>query len=128
MKRIVVAVGVVLRNHEVFISHRDSSRHQGGKWEFPGGKVEDNESVSDALLRELKEEINIDVISQQPFMVIEFDYPDKHVSLDIHLVTEFAGEPKQLEGQEARWVALQDLGNYEFPEANKPIVEKLLSM
>ncbi|MCU7375030.1 (deoxy)nucleoside triphosphate pyrophosphohydrolase [Paucibacter sp. O1-1] len=102
--------------------------HQGGKWEFPGGKVEANESVSDALIRELKEEVNLDVSSTTEFMDISHDYPDKHVRLDIHLVTDFSGNALGMEGQQVKWVEVQSLSEYEFPEANKPIVEKLFDL
>lgn len=126
-KHVHVAVGVIKQGNDIFIAKRHSSQHQGGKWEFPGGKVETNETVTQALARELKEEIGIDVNSSQPFLEIKHDYSDKSVHLDIHLVEDFIGEAKHCEGQESKWVAVSELKNYEFPEANKVIIEKLLS-
>ncbi len=126
MKRVHVAVGVILDpDNHVLLAKRPEHLHQGGKWEFPGGKVEANESTSDALIRELKEEVNLDVSDTEPLMTISHDYPDKQVLLDIHTVKSFTGEAKGLEGQLVEWIALADIENYEFPEANKAIVEAL---
>ncbi|GGO68825.1 8-oxo-dGTP diphosphatase MutT [Bowmanella pacifica] len=125
MKLVHVAVGVILREQQVFITLRDASLHQGGKWEFPGGKVEAGETVTQALIRELQEEVDIQVKASQPFMLIEHDYGDKQVKLDIHLVSDFNGEPHGREGQQGKWVELKMLSDYRFPDANKAIVEKL---
>ncbi|BBN80362.1 7,8-dihydro-8-oxoguanine-triphosphatase [Pseudoalteromonas sp. A25] len=125
IKRVHVAVGVIIKNNKVFVTKRGEHQHQGGLWEFPGGKVEQGETVTDALKRELQEEINILTHKSQPFMVIEHDYIDKQVCLDIHLVMEFSGEPKGLEGQQCDWVALEKLHELAFPAANLEIVAKL---
>ena len=126
-KQVHVAVGVIKKDDLIFIAKRHELQHQGGKWEFPGGKVEAGETVTQALARELNEEIGIDVQSSTPFLEIHHDYPDKSVHLDIHLVEEFDGEARHLEGQDHKWVAISDLNNYEFPAANVVIIEKLQS-
>lgn len=125
MKTVEVAVGVIRRNNQIFVSKRADKLHQGGKWEFPGGKREQNETMPQALTRELQEEIGITVTHCEPFMLIEHDYGDKKVVLEIFLVEEFAGEPDNREGQISLWVEISELQNYEFPEANRAIVEKL---
>jgi 8-oxo-dGTP diphosphatase len=125
MKLVHVAVGVVLRGTQVFISLRADNAHQGGKWEFPGGKVEANETVLDALRRELQEEIGILVQSSEPLLVIEHDYGDKLVKLDVHSVSAFNGEPEGKENQLTRWVEVSALEAGEFPAANVAIIDAL---
>ena len=95
-------------------------------WEFPGGKLEDGESVVEALQRELWEEVGVRIRAHEPLIVIEHDYGDKHVILDVHRVTVFDGQPEAREGQGMQWVRLSELPSYEFPAANAPIVERLL--
>ena len=124
-KRIHVAVGVIVEDGAILISRRASGQHQGGLWEFPGGKVEHGESVLTALTRELKEELAIDVLDARPLMTVEHDYEDKRVLLDVWVVTDFSGTPTALESQPLARVQRRDLRDYAFPEANRPIVEKL---
>ena len=127
-KRVHVAVGVIIDDQQrVLLAKRPDHLHQGGKWEFPGGKVEPEETVTQALSRELKEEVALNVESTSPFMELSFDYPDKQVLLDIHTVTSFTGEARGLEGQLVKWVGKDKLRQFEFPEANKVILDKLLS-
>ncbi len=124
---IKVAAGIILRDDKVFISLRKSNQHQGGLWEFPGGKCEPSESASSALLRELKEECDTFVTDYVLFKKISHDYGDKQVELSFYKVTEFQGDPIGKEGQEVRWVTISDLLSYEFPEANKMIVTELMN-
>lgn len=125
MKVVEVAVGVIQRDNQIFISKRADELHQGGKWEFPGGKRETQECMEQALVRELREEVGIEVTQQSPLMVIEHDYGDKRVRLDVRLVTNWNGEPVSKEGQEWQWVAINTLSNYAFPKANLAIIEQL---
>ncbi|WP_299493170.1 8-oxo-dGTP diphosphatase MutT [uncultured Shewanella sp.] len=125
--RIHVAVGVIVNEaQQILIAKRHAHLHQGGKWEFPGGKVEQGETVTQALSRELKEEIGIDINETQPLMEINHNYPDKQVQLDIHWVKDFEGIATGLEAQEIIWIDKNELLNYNFPAANKPIIEKIL--
>jgi 8-oxo-dGTP diphosphatase len=122
-KRVHVAVGVVGDGADrILISKRADHLHQGGLWEFPGGKVETDETVEQALQRELWEELAIEVIAQQPLLKIEHDYSDKAVLLDVWWVSAFAGEPQSREGQPLRWVDIAALHEFEFPAANQPII------
>ncbi len=130
-----VAVGVIFDNQQadqILIAKRPQHLHQGGLWEFPGGKVAAGETVDQALERELFEELGITVTQSQPLMQVEHSYSDKQVFLDIWTVTQYSGEANGLEGQECQWVAMQQLlcaeSKYQFPEANKPILEKLKSL
>lgn len=124
MLRIVhVAVGVIVaEDGKILIAKRPDQTHQGGLWEFPGGKVEQGENIVDALKRELQEELAIEVIATQPLIKIRHDYGDKVVLLDVHKVSQFNGIPRGNEGQPVQWVAAKDLRNFAFPAANHPIV------
>ncbi len=127
MKVVHVAAGIIVRDQQVFISKRSAAQHQGDKWEFPGGKVEPGESVLEALTRELKEEVDLDVINAQVFHQLAFDYGDKIVQLDFYLVDKFEGDGKGLEGQQTAWVNMSALADYNFPAANQVIVEMLMT-
>ncbi|NMP81026.1 8-oxo-dGTP diphosphatase MutT [Pseudoalteromonas arctica] len=122
-----VAVGVIKKNNAIFICKRADEQHQGGLWEFPGGKVEAGESVFVALKRELTEEVGLTIHSSSQLMVVEHDYGDKCVKLDVHVVSNFSGEAHGAEGQPSEWVAISELENYDFPEANAEIIEKIVA-
>jgi 8-oxo-dGTP diphosphatase len=123
MKPLQVAVGVV-KNTEghVLISLRDKSLHQGGLWEFPGGKIESGESDEQALARELKEELDLTVTAATPLITVKHQYPGLSVQLNVFLVTHFSGDAKSCEGQPFKWVTPAELADYEFPAANLPII------
>jgi 8-oxo-dGTP diphosphatase len=104
---------------------RAADAHQGGLWEFPGGKVEPGETVAAALARELAEELGIAVNASEPLVRIEHDYVDRLVALDVWLVTQFGGSPKGQQGQPLRWVAIDELHRLELPRANQAIVAAL---
>jgi 8-oxo-dGTP diphosphatase len=126
MSELHVAVGVIrnLAGH-ILLSRRHRGSHQGGLWEFPGGKVEAGESLQQALARELEEELGIVIVidSCEPLLKVRHDYGDKRVLLDVWLVKNFNGEPRGREGQPLQWVPAPRLGDYAFPTANVPIVE-----
>jgi 8-oxo-dGTP diphosphatase len=125
-KVVHVAVAVVTNAAgEVLIALRPDHVHQGGLWEFPGGKVEPVETVEQALTRELLEEVGITVQAARPFMRLHHDYGDKRVLLDIWRVCRFTGTPHGREGQPLRWVSCDSLGEYTFPQANVAIVKAL---
>ena len=123
MKRLQVAVGVIKNTRgQILISLRDESLHQGGLWEFPGGKIEPGESADQALARELKEELAITVITATPLITVKHQYPDLAVQLHVFLVNQFSGDAKSCEGQPFKWVNPAELTNYVFPAANQPII------
>lgn len=124
-----VAVGVILDSeNRVLIAKRSAQSHQGGLWEFPGGKVESGESVQTALARELSEELGIDIGPAAPLTKVSHDYADKSVCLDVWVVAEFSGVATGCEGQPLLWVSVNDLQQYDFPEANAPIVDAVKKM
>ncbi|EED33840.1 mutator MutT protein [gamma proteobacterium NOR5-3] len=122
-----MAVAVIFQADQILLTKRHAHSHQGGLWEFPGGKLEPGESLAEALKRELLEEVGIEVLSHHPLLLIEHDYGDKQVLLDVHSVTAFAGEPQAREGQPMRWVSVPQLVDYEFPTANGAIVRSLVA-
>lgn len=123
MKRVHVAAAVIRRGDgRILIARRAETQHQGGLWEFPGGKVEAGETVACALRRELREELGIEVTRSRPLIKVSHDYPDKQVLLDVLEVDAFEGEPHGAEGQPLAWVLPKELAEHAFPEANKPII------
>ncbi len=123
-----VAVGVLVDSKgRVLIARRPPSSHQGGLWEFPGGKVEAHEAVTDALTRELAEELGVKVLSTAPLLQVNHAYLEKAVLLDVHHVIEWVEEPRGCEGQPLAWVMPSSLNDYQFPEANRAIVSRLQS-
>ncbi len=123
MTRIHVAAAVIRgTDGQVLIARRPEDKHQGGLWEFPGGKVEAGETARAALERELHEELGIRVEAAQPLITVRHDYPDKQVLLEVFEVTAFAGEPHGAEGQPLAWVSPKALPDHAFPAANQPIV------
>jgi len=124
--RIHVAAGVILNTAgEVLLALRPQHKHQGGLWEFPGGKVEAGEAVSAALGRELHEELGLTPTVCEPFLIIDHDYGDKQVRLDVWLVLSHTGAPQGREGQQIAWVAIAELSGYRVPAANEGIVAAL---
>jgi len=123
VKRIHVAAAVIRgEDGQILIAKRAADQHQGGLWEFPGGKVEAGESVQAALARELEEELGIRPSAARPLIQVRHDYPDKQILLDVWEVAAFTGTPHGAEGQPLAWVSPRQLADYEFPAANQPIV------
>ena len=123
----VAAAAIFDEYGRVLIARRPMHVHQGGLWEFPGGKVEAGETVRRALARELHEELGIDVQQARPLIRVRHDYPDKSVLLDVWRVDSFGGEAlsvarKGREGQPLVWAQSHELSGYDFPAANIPIV------
>ena len=121
----VVAAAIFNKQGDLLIAQRPLDKHMGGLWEFPGGKVEAGEAVTDALRRELDEELGIQPLSWEPLISIEHAYPEKTVLLDVWIVRDFHGEAHGREGQTVRWVTPNMLDQFEFPEANDGIIEAL---
>lgn len=132
MKEVHVAVAVaVVNDAEILIAKRLDDKHQGGLWEFPGGKVEADESVAEALVRELDEEVALPTCTANmaELMQIPFEYPDKKVFLDVYWVEVGINDAllaHGAEGQQVRWVKAHELADYNFPQANQPILDAVV--
>ena len=121
----VVAAAIFGTDGRLLISRRHDHLHQGGLLEFPGGKVDPGESVTEALVRELREELGITPTAFSPLIQVPYDYPDKRVLLDVWRVTAFTGEPQGMEGQPLYWLGIDQLDPSRFPAANRPIITAL---
>ncbi len=121
-----VAVGIVIdASGAVLVTQRPDHVHQGGLWEFPGGKVEAGETVEAALRRELHEELGIAVQAAEPLLQVRHAYPDQSVLLDVWRVTVYHGEARGREGQPLVWMPPAGMADFAFPAADGPIIARL---
>jgi 8-oxo-dGTP diphosphatase len=121
----VVAGALFDREGRVLIAQRPQGKHMAGRWEFPGGKVAAPETEPQALVRELREELGISVMTSRFFMRLSHEYHDRVVELSMWIVDTFSGAPVGLDGQELRWVAVERLGEEDILEADAPFVVAL---
>jgi 8-oxo-dGTP diphosphatase len=121
----VAAGGLLDPDGRVLIAQRPAGGHVGGFWEFPGGKIQAGESPLAALRRELQEELGIRVASATPLTTYQVAYPDRTIELHVFRVQSYAGEPRGLEGQPLRWIAVGELGAADLLPADRPVVEAL---
>lgn len=124
---IKVAVGVVFDDKQrILITQRAEHISHGGFWEFPGGKLEADELAEAALVREIKEEVGVDVLEYRFLGDLNHDYGTRAVHLFVFAVNKHQGEARRCELQsDLRWVAVEDLEQYQFPEANQQIIEMI---
>jgi 8-oxo-dGTP diphosphatase len=119
-----VAVAVIINDdNEVCISLRHRDAHQGGLWEFPGGKIEQHETVEQALVREIREELNLIIETSRPLITVNHNYHDKNVCLHVRQVLRYHGQAKGVEGQQVRWLPVGELSSDDFPAANLSIIK-----
>ncbi len=121
----VMAGAIVDAQGRVLVTRRHDQAHQGGLWEFPGGKLEPGESPEDGLARELEEELGIRVTASRPLIRVHHDYGDRHILLDVRRVTAYTGTPHGREGQPLGWLAPDDMDASRFPAADRPIITAL---
>ncbi|WP_440615292.1 8-oxo-dGTP diphosphatase MutT [Cysteiniphilum sp. 6C5] len=124
---IKVAVGVILNDqkNQVFLTKRKLTQDLAGLWEFPGGKLENNESPDLALKRELKEEVGINVTEFSPLLIKAHHYQHKSVELHCFVIMQYQGVIAPQEGQEGKWVSVNKLNTDIMPEANQEIITVL---
>lgn len=121
-----VAAGALINaDGEVLINERPAGKPMAGYWEFPGGKLESGETAEAALIRELHEELGIDVEALSPLIQLQHRYPDKIVKLDVFTVSQWSGTAQGLEGQMLAWCLPERLPAYKLLPADGPIVQAL---
>src|SRR4051812_6196284 len=122
---IEVAAGLVFRDGKLLITQRYPDAHLGGLWEFPGGKREPNETFAQCLVRELREELGIEVEVGERIEVITHEYPEKKVLLEFFRCRWLANEPQPLGCPAFAWITRDELSRYEFPAADAQLLERL---
>jgi len=125
---LVVAAALYDRSGRVLIAQRPAGRHQAGRWEFPGGKVGAGEPEREALARELREELGVEVRAARPFMRLSHAYEDRAVELSLWIVERFTGTPQPLEGQALKWVEPARLAEQDILEADHSFVAALRNL
>ena len=125
---LIVVAGVALRGGRVMLCQRRPEAHNGLKWEFPGGKVEPGESPEEALARELREELDIGVRVGHIADAVYYRYPDRDVLVLFYLCEITRGEPRAMDCNAIAWPAMEDIGQYDFAEADRVFVDRNLML
>ena len=124
-KRREVVAALIYKEDRFMICRRPEGKARAGMWEFVGGKAEQGETLEAALVRECREEIGVTVEVGEPYMTVEYDYPDIPVHLTLFRATVKEGEPTSMEGNAIQWITPEEIPDYLFCPADKPIVERL---
>lgn len=123
-----IGVGVVMNEkNEVLIALRPNDAMLGGLWEFPGGKKEDGENIKQTVVRELHEELGVDVEIVEPLMQLKHAYSHFKITLHAYVCSLVDGNPQPKTSQEIKWVAIEQLDQFPFPKANRRLTDKLMS-
>ena len=124
---LVAACALIDTDGRVLLAQRPEGKKMAGLWEFPGGKVEKGERPEDTIIREMKEELGIDLKEAclSPFAFASHTYPDCHLLMPLFLCRRWEGIAKPLEGQKLAWVRPKDMGKYEMPPADAPLIPLL---
>ncbi|HIK08082.1 MAG TPA: 8-oxo-dGTP diphosphatase MutT [Trichormus sp. M33_DOE_039] len=122
----IIGVAVIWNDHkQILIDRRRPEGAMGGLWEFPGGKVEVGETIEDCIKREIDEELGVSVTVGEHLITIDHTYTHLRVTLTVHHCYLVAGVPQPLECDEVRWVNLDELEQFAFPQANSQIIAAL---
>ncbi|MCI2394642.1 8-oxo-dGTP diphosphatase MutT [Aliiroseovarius sediminis] len=124
---LVAAVALIDRDGRILLAQRPEGKSMAGLWEFPGGKVEPDETPEHALIRELKEELDIDTWASclAPLTFASHSYDDFHLLMPVFACRKWEGQPKPLEGQKLSWARVDQLRDYPMPPADLPLIAML---
>src|SRR5580704_13117649 len=125
MRSIRVVAAIIRRDGRLLITRRPDDVHLAGLWEFPGGKVEPDESLKTALIREIDEEIGVRIEVLDEFFQVEHHYPTRSVQLHFFDCRIVSGEPRALQVADLRWVRPTELDQFQFPEADQELIARL---
>ena len=125
-KRLTVTAAIIYKADHLLITQRTHPERLAGLWEFPGGKVEEGESLEACLVREITEELELKITDPNPFVVVEHDYGDFEIELHSFTANYDSGEIVLHSHKNAEWISVNQLTQYEFAPADKPIVQKLI--
>jgi mutator protein MutT len=125
MKQIEVSAALIFRDGKLLITRRHVKSHLGGLWEFPGGKLEAGETFEECLVREIHEELGVEISVGELFSEISHDYPEKSVRLKFFICKLISGEPQPLDCAAVKWIGKTELADFKFPAADAQLLEKL---
>ena len=124
MKTVKVVAAVIRDGDRIFATQRGYGEFKDG-WEFPGGKIEAGETPEEALIREIREELNADIIVGNLIDTVEYDYPTFHLSMECYWAEIISGRPELLEHEAARWLCKNDLYSVDWLPADLDLIEKI---
>lgn len=124
-----IGVGIIQNEYdEVLIALRPEDAMLGGLWEFPGGKQKDDEQMEETVIRELKEELDVEVQITRPFMKLDHAYSHFKITMHAFLCKLINGTPQPKSSQQVKWISIEELEDYPFPKANRRLTEKLMEL
>ena len=126
MKYLKVVAAVISQEDKILIARRKKGKHLELKWEYPGGKLENNEKEDDALKRELKEEFSIEASIGKYLTESFYEYDSININLKAYLVDSFSGDFKLADHDKIEWIKIEDIKKYDFAPADIPINDYLL--
>ena len=124
-KIIEVSAALIFHQGRLLITQRHAAAHLGGLWEFPGGKREPGESFEVCLVREIREELAVDIAVDEQFEEVTHAYPEKTVHLKFFICRLIEGEPQAIGCAAFHWATKAELGRFEFPAADRQLLERL---
>ena len=127
LKTIEVVAAIIIKDNKIFATQRGYGEFKGG-WEFPGGKVEAGESLENALVREIKEELDVDIKVRELFETVEYDYPNFHLTMHCFICDLLSEDFVLREHDDARWLGKDELDSVDWLPADEGLVEGLKTL